>query len=96
MLITPRIILPGFRELKQMLISTTKAIKALECVIDQPYEEENYEGGDKIVGLVVEKVVDHPVGPPARVVRVRQFKPGDNLCLKTQVSHQMWKYPQMK
>ena len=44
--------------------------------INQPYKEEYDEGGDEVVGLVVEQVVHHPVCPPARVTGVWHFKPG--------------------
>ena len=68
--------------------------------IDQPYKGEYDEGGDEVVGLVVDQVVDHPVRPPASVVGVGHLKPvtifvkdfdqmgvvvGNNQCQK--VSH---------
>ena len=45
------------------------------CDIDQPNEGEYDEGGDEVVGLVVEQVVHHPVRPLASVAHVRHFKP---------------------
>ena len=43
--------------------------------INQPNEGEYDEGGDEVVGLVVEQVVHHPVRPLLRVADVRHFKP---------------------
>ena len=48
---------------------------SLICDIDQPNEGEYDEGGDEVVGLVVEQVVHHPVRPLASVAHVRHFKP---------------------
>ena len=42
---------------------------------DVPDEGEYDEGGDEVVGLVVEQVVHHPVRPLLRVADVRHFKP---------------------
>ena len=43
--------------------------------VDKPNEGEYDEGGDEVVGLVVEQVVHHPVRPLLRVADVRHFKP---------------------
>ena len=43
--------------------------------MNQPNKGEYDEGGDKVVGLVVDQVVHHPVRPPASVAGVGHFKP---------------------
>jgi hypothetical protein len=44
-------------------------------LVDEPNEGEYDEGGDEVVGLVVEQVVHHPVPPLLRVADVRHFEP---------------------
>ena len=47
----------------------------LPCDIDKPNEGEYDEGGDEVVGLVVEQVVHNTVPPLVRLADVRNLEP---------------------
>ena len=62
--------------------------------LKQPYEGEYDEGGDEVVGLVVDQVVDHPVRPPTSVVGVGHLKPLSRTLIRWALW--CWKQPMPK
>ena len=43
--------------------------------MEEPDDQEDEDGRDEVVGLVVQQVVDNPVEPPLNVAELRQVEP---------------------